>query len=151
MTIDTQVAQAIDVLARTIYGEARGESFNGKVAVAYTIINRAARPSWWGGDITTVCLAPKQFSCWNSDDPNFALLQEVNLDSFSFRDCLAAALLVYNRTLPDPTNGATHYYALSMSTPPTWAAKMKAVAAIGGHKFLVEPPVVGSVIKPLKV
>jgi N-acetylmuramoyl-L-alanine amidase len=145
------IVKALDILARTIYGEARGESFNGKVAVAYTITNRASRPSWWGSDITSVCLKPQQYSCWNPDDPNFNLLGEATLASHSFRDCLAAALLVYNRTLPDPTNGATHYFALSMSTPPLWAAKMKAVSAIGNHSFFVDPPTVGSVIKPLKV
>jgi spore germination cell wall hydrolase CwlJ-like protein len=32
-----------DILARTLYGEARGESFAGQIAVAWTIRNHAQR------------------------------------------------------------------------------------------------------------
>jgi N-acetylmuramoyl-L-alanine amidase len=130
-------AKSLDILAKTIYGEARGEFFQSKLAVAYTVVNRATFPSWWGKSIIEVCLKPYQYSCWLSSDPNFKLLQDISLDSHAFRDCHAAACLAYNHTLPDPTNGATHYYALSMQTPPKWAAEMKAIAAIGGHKFFV--------------
>lgn len=128
-------AHTLEVLAKTIYGEARGESFNGKVAVAYTIINRASSPGWWGKTIVEVCLKPYQFSCWLPDDPNSKLLSEVTIDSHAFRDCYAVACLVFNRTLPDPTNKATHYHALSMPVPPKWAATLKATTVIGGHKF----------------
>ncbi len=43
----------IDVLARTIYGEARGESISGMEAVASVVLNRVAfskrrRRYWWG-------------------------------------------------------------------------------------------------------
>lgn len=134
------VANDLDVLARTIYGEARGESWQGKVAVAYTIVNRAAHPSWWGKDVASVCLKPFQYSCWLASDPNFHLIQTVDLTSHAFRDCYAAACLVYNRTLSDPTLGSTHYYALSIPSPPAWAATLKATTVIGGHKFYTELP-----------
>ena len=130
--------KTLDILARTIYGEARGESLAGKVAVAYTIVNRAARPSWWGKTVVEVCLKPWQYSCWNANDPNSQLIKEVTLESHSFRDCFGVACLVLNRTLPDPVSGATHYYALSMPSPPSWAAALKSITVIGGHKFFLE-------------
>jgi Cell wall hydrolyses involved in spore germination len=129
---------SVDILARTIYGEARGESWEGKVAVAWTVMNRVARKSWYGRNVVEVCLKPFQYSCWLESDPNSALLKRVNLDDSNFRQCLAAALLVYDRVIPDTVNGATHYYALSMPTPPKWASSMKSVAVLGGHKFFVE-------------
>jgi hypothetical protein len=41
-----------DILARTLWGEARGESLAGQIAVAWTIRNRVNdgnAKSWWGG------------------------------------------------------------------------------------------------------
>ena len=43
----------IDVLARTIYGEARGESISGQGAIASVVLNRVAFSKrrgryWWG-------------------------------------------------------------------------------------------------------
>lgn len=128
-------AKVLDIYARTIYGEARGESWTGKLAVAWTIRNRADRPNWWGKTITEVCLKPWQYSCWLHDDPNSAILRAVTLEDAKFRECLAAACLVYNKAMGDPTSGATHYYALSMDKPPKWAASMKALTVIGGHRF----------------
>ena len=51
-------------MAATVWGEARGEPFEGKVAVAWVIINRSRKPGWWGEDIRSVCSARWQFSCW---------------------------------------------------------------------------------------
>src|SRR3546814_5919032 len=66
---------AIDVLARTVWGEARGESVRGMEAVASVVVNRVRRAIarggyWWGNDVVGVCLKPCQFSCWNDGDPN---------------------------------------------------------------------------------
>ena len=68
--------QDVDVLARTIWGEARGEGFAGQVAVGWAIRNRVeadlgndGKPDWWGEGYVGVCKAPWQFSCWNKNDP----------------------------------------------------------------------------------
>ena len=66
-----------DILARTLWGEARGESLAGQIAVAWTIRNRVndgKAKSWWGEGYAGVCQKPYQFSCWNKSDPNFAYL-----------------------------------------------------------------------------
>ena len=49
------------IMAKTIWGEARGESHNGQVAVAWVIRNRAERGGWWGNTIREVCLKDQQF------------------------------------------------------------------------------------------
>ena len=40
----------IDTLARTIWGEARGEGSAGMQAVANVVMNRAAIGGWWGNN-----------------------------------------------------------------------------------------------------
>ncbi len=66
-----------DILARTLWGEARGESLAGQIAVAWTICNRVndgKAKSWWGEGYAGVCQKPCQFSCWNKNDPNYPFL-----------------------------------------------------------------------------
>ena len=61
----------IDILARTIYGEARGETDEGKRAVGLCILNRYRSNKWFAGNtIAETCQKPWQFSCWNKKDPN---------------------------------------------------------------------------------
>jgi N-acetylmuramoyl-L-alanine amidase len=59
-----------DTMGRTIWGEARGESRSGKIAIGWVIRNRAeidllndGAPDWWGEGIIGVCKRPGQFSC----------------------------------------------------------------------------------------
>ena len=73
----TVTEKDLDILARTLWGEARGESLAGQIAVAWTIRNRVNdgnAKSWWGEGYVGVCQKPYQFSCWNKNDPNFAYL-----------------------------------------------------------------------------
>jgi spore germination cell wall hydrolase CwlJ-like protein len=49
-----------DILARTLWGEARGETLAGQIAVAWTIRNRVndgKDKSWWGEGYAGVCQA----------------------------------------------------------------------------------------------
>ena len=60
-----------DILARTRWGEARGESLVGQIEVAWTIRNRVNHgnaKSWWGEGYVGVCQKPYQFSCRNKND-----------------------------------------------------------------------------------
>src|SRR4051812_25123549 len=63
----------LDILALTIYGEARGETIEGQIAVGNVIRNRVVALKKTYRDI---CLADKQFSCWNTNDPNYIILGE---------------------------------------------------------------------------
>jgi spore germination cell wall hydrolase CwlJ-like protein len=123
----------IEILARTIYGEASNQPFTGKLAVASVVMNRVRKG--FAKDAASVCLAPKQFSCWNANDPGPGRIARVTADSETFQECMAAALCAYNTLLPDPTFGADHYYA-DYIPPPIWASSMKQTVKIGPHIFL---------------
>lgn len=126
----------LNILARTVFGEARGQSFNGQVAVAWVVRNRTARPARFAPTITGVCLAPVQFSCWNRGDASFVRLVSVEPPDPAFVVALAAAGMVLTDTLPDPTGGADHYHATYVK--PSWAAKMYRTIQIGAHIFYKE-------------
>lgn len=130
--------RATDILARTIWGEARGERITGKEAVASVILNRVAVAKknggfWWGNTIEQVCLKPYQFSCWNKNDPNFAKLQVVNVSNKEFAICLRIARRAIHGVLKDVTGGATHYHTKTIQ--PKWAMNATTIADIGHHVF----------------
>ena len=131
-------AEDLDVLARTVYGEARGEGLDGQVAVAWVIVNRTTHGQRFGGPaIVGVCLRPYQFSCWNADDPNLDVIRSASVEQPAFMQCFGVACLVLAGALPDPTMGATHYFADSIKAP-KWVAGMEPRAKIGAHNFFLE-------------
>ncbi len=128
----------IDVLARTLWGEARGEGVQGLEAVAAVVLNRVAYAEdragyWWGNDIISVCQKPYQFSCWNRSDPSYLKLQQVTADDAYFATALRVARRAAAGTLSDPTGGATHYHADYVS--PYWAKGHTPTVTIGRHIF----------------
>lgn len=136
-------AKDVDVLARTLWGEARGEGFNGMVAVGWTIRNRVemdlnkdGKDDWWGEGYAGVCQKAWQFSCWNKGDPNSAYLRgEKAIPADQFALAKKAAETVVEGLIPDPTGKATHYFSTSMKTPPAWAAVAKKTVQLGRHLF----------------
>ncbi|VVQ25982.1 cell wall hydrolase [Pseudomonas fluorescens] len=133
-----------DILARTLWGEARGESLAGQIAVAWTIRNRVfdgRAKSWWGEGYAGVCLKAWQFSCWNKNDPNYPHLSGAKLIPFrEFAQAQIAADQVLAGKVPDPTGGATHYYATTMPKPPAWAKGAKQTLKLGHHVFFKDVP-----------
>jgi N-acetylmuramoyl-L-alanine amidase len=125
----------LDVLARTIWGEARGTGITGMKHVASVILNRAAHPRWWGHDVVSVCLKPYQFSCWNSKDPNLPKLSRVTVADRQFSDARYIASQALAGRLVDETGGADSYYALSSRNPPSWIAKATHTMSDGFHAF----------------
>ncbi|MDE1901535.1 MAG: cell wall hydrolase [Alphaproteobacteria bacterium] len=125
----------IDIFARTIWGEARGEGNMGMVAVACVIMNRVKHGGWWGNDVLSVCQKPFQFSCWNENDPNREKLIAVDGTDTQFVEATAIAVRVSAGDYTDLTNGADSYYDRRMATPPIWAANLVPTASIGHHIF----------------
>ena len=129
---------AVDILARTLWGEARGEGVAGMRAVAHVVLNRvrlaqAGAVRWWGDDIVGVCRKPYQFSCWNRTDPNRPRVLAVSGRDPVFATALHIARDVLERGGPDPTFGATHYHA--QGVVPYWARGHAPVSVIGRHLF----------------
>lgn len=127
------------IVGLTLWGEARGELVEGRIAVACVIRNRLV-DGRWGSSYQAVCQARKQFSCWNVDDPNRAKLDAlaVDLDRQAFvepviGECLwIADGMITGHILPRVKH-ATHYHTRTML--PTWAHGADVVATIGSHIF----------------
>lgn len=138
-TLPASPGSAVDILARTLWGEARGESVRGIEAVAAIIVNRVRQAQarggryWWGNSIEQVCQKPWQFSCWNDGDPNRAKLLAVTERDRTFRICLRVARRAVAGVLDDPTRGATHYHTRAVLPP--WARHRLPSAEIGNHLF----------------
>lgn len=120
-------------LAKTIWGEARGESVKGQQAVANVIMNRVKKGGWYGATVEEVVLKPYQFSCWNDTDPNFEKLQNLQANDPQLAGALQIAKKAYYGQLEDITGGAINYHAKSVN--PYWSKSMTKTASIGNHVF----------------
>lgn len=132
----------VDNVAKTLYGEARGEGTQGMQAVANVIANRT-QADGFPSTFSDVVLQKSQFSVWNpitggSADSSIIADYNTMVSATSSDAQYAQALSIANQavagTLPDITNGATNYYA--GSTPPYWAKTMTVTAVIGNQTFL---------------
>lgn len=126
----------VDQLARTIWGEARGEPPAGQAAVGSTIMNRL-KSGRWGSDISSVVHAPNQFESW---DKGF----KVDEQSPGFQELLRLAQRLVAGQERDPTGGAMYFHTQrapagrEQSWPPKWAKKLRAAGQIGAHQFYKE-------------
>ncbi len=120
--------------ALTVYLEAGGESFTGKLAVAAVIRNRMRLRYHSDGTVKGTVLKPWQFEPWNTKSPNHVAL---DLSRKSMRDRLLAWLLVQDgRNIVD---GAVLFYNPTLVRSPHWAKVTRKVATIGGHEFYAPP------------
>lgn len=135
-----------DVMARTIWGEARNSGYSGMQSVANVIMNRArANKRMWGGSsVSAVCKYPAQFSCWNVGDPNRAKLIAVTKDDKNFKTALEIAAKALSGNLPDITRGATFYLTVAAykghqkvgyKSGSSWSYGTQPMASVGGHYF----------------
>jgi len=119
--------------ALCIWREARGEPRDGKLAVMWVILNRKNDPhNRWPNTYAKIVLQPLQFSSFNRNDPNAALLATPT-DS-SFYECCQC---VDAPGLSDPTLGANCYHAYPEGDPhwPSWATPEHFTVKIGKHSF----------------
>lgn len=141
-----------DILTLTLFGECRGEPIDGQIAVGQVIRNRVridigkdGKPDWWGEGYRGVCLAPKQFSCWNDGDPTQATLILETSRMRNGQESVQPTVMkqlqwiadgITRGVVNDDLRGATHYHAESVS--PSWAKAMIVVARKGHHIFYRE-------------
>lgn len=126
-------AHDIDILARTVYGESRGESDRGQLAAAFVVVNRAAK---YRVGIGEACLLSTHFSCWNNardNDRNQLAMMTADLSDPIYAQCMIAAVKAAHGFTGDPTMGATHYHADTIE-PPSWA-RNHGYVSIGHHRF----------------
>lgn len=115
----------VNLLARLINGEARGEPYEGQVAVGAVILNRVKSPQF-PNTIPGVIYQKGQFSCVTDGQINVAIDKESTV--------YKAAQEAMNGA--DPTNGALYFYNPS-KTKSKWLYSLPVVATIGDHKFAI--------------
>lgn len=130
----------IEILAKTIYGEARGEPLLGQKAVACVIMNRYKARKWFSrptiAETCQFCVKGSkwhQFSCWNEGDPSFKVIQKASeVQLLPFKNI---AERFVDGQEKDFLCGACHYHALNCL--PAWAKGKKADFMIGHHLFYI--------------
>lgn len=150
----------VQVVAATIWGEARGEGITGMVGVGKVIENRAQRNAWPDHE-RQVCLQAWQFSVWNAPSDlidNFCAalkalnetegdLSEHDFDPNTDTGALAWALDIAFRVLNDAWDSAPagikvaakghwgdHYHTKQIKKP-DWARGAKPSKRHGNHIF----------------
>ena len=113
----------IQLLATIISAEARGEPYQGQVAVGSVIMNRIAHPSF-PNTLSGVIYQPGAFSCLYDGGVNAAVVDSA----------YQAAREAVNGS--DPTGGAIYYYNPAKTTN-QWIWSRQVVAVIGAHRFAI--------------
>lgn len=125
-----------EILAKTVYLEAQGETRKGWRAVAFVIRNRARlNRDYWGGDsIERVCLHPGQFECWDGRFANYAFDKKLLADIHAVTDPIFDGI-----DNDDPTNGSDHYNNPDKEEEKSWVRKCEETVKIGHHQFYKGP------------
>lgn len=113
----------ISLLARLIYGEARGESYTGQVAVGAVVLNRV-RSSSFPNTIAGVIYQPYAFTAVSDGQINLT-------PNATARKAAIAAMNGW-----DPSYGAIYYYNPSTATS-SWIFSRQTTVVIGDHVFAI--------------
>ena len=111
----------INLLARIISAESRGEPYSGQVAVGAVILNRIEHPSF-PDTLSGVIYQPGAFSCINDGQINAPIDESAK----------QAARDAINGT--DPSGGAIYYYNPAKTTN-SFMLSRPVITVIGSHKF----------------
>jgi spore germination cell wall hydrolase CwlJ-like protein len=124
---------AARIISYTLYAEARGEPFKGKMAVAAVIQTRARISNT---SLTDVCLKDNQFSCWNELEavPEFYIRGRGILpdDIRARSDCYGIAWVLMSSSRE--WDYLTHFYNPAKASP-SWAGSLRGKRTIGNHVF----------------
>jgi hypothetical protein len=117
----TITPQDRDIAIRTMIGEEG--SPGGQAGVAATMLNRAQSGAYGGSSLSAVAKAPGQFEPWAT---RAGALNAIQTSSPQYQQAAGIFDGVVSGAIPDPTGGATHFYApaaqKALGRPtPTWA------------------------------
>lgn len=130
----------VEVVGRTIYGEARGTGMTGMHRVGNVIVDRARNPRWWGNTPLDVCLDPWQFSTWDArlpgqpEDANYLATINATTEDGWFAIAMHLAEQAIAGTLSDLTQNADSYYAIRIAAP-SWTKRATHTMSDGWHSF----------------
>ena len=111
----------IDLLAKVISAESRGEPYAGQVAVGAVILNRMEHPSF-PNTLSGVIYQPGAFSCLYDGGINAPVAESAYRAA---RDAINGQ---------DPSGGAIYYYNPAKSTN-EWIFSRPVITVIGQHRF----------------
>lgn len=130
---------AIDLVARTLYGEARREPPETRFAIAEVVYNRAIQRSpKFGMSVEAVCRQPEQFSCWNPGDPHRTRTLSISLADPEIAECVTIARDLVAGKVGGITLGADHYHHRRVS--PYYSRQHAPCAQIGNYVFFNDIP-----------
>lgn len=116
-------ASDIQLLARAINGEARGEGYEGQVAVGAVILNRVKHPDF-PNTIAGVIYEPGAFTAVSDGQINHPISENSTVYKAA-RDAMNGW---------DPTNGCVYYFNPNTATN-KWIWSKTIVKTIGKHHF----------------
>jgi hypothetical protein len=148
LTLAQRAARSLDateIVALTLWGEARGQPVQGIIGVGNVISNRVRDAQRrWGTTWQDVCLRRWQFSCWirEGGEANYERMVDLVSETAAhhplkdkvMRQCWWIARGIVDDLLLDVTKGANHYYA-DVIPPPKWAKGQEPTVVIGLHRF----------------
>ena len=111
----------VQLLARLISAEARGEPYSGQVAVGAVVLNRVQHPSF-----------PDTISGVIYQSGAFTAVRDSNWSQPVVESARRAARDAMNGW--DPSGGATYYYVPAKTTNP-WMLSLPVIKVIGQHNF----------------
>ena len=114
-----------ELLAWLTYGEAEGEPIAGQLAVMHTVLNRIAKPRWWGNDVRSVILCPNQY------DGVARIPKTAKTPPERF---MTLALATLGGWTVDTSKGSTHFHAVYRKKPWDLPERVR----IGAHIFYEE-------------
>jgi N-acetylmuramoyl-L-alanine amidase len=112
----------LSLMAHVVYAEARGEPFEGQVAVAAVILNRLKDPSKFPHTVAGIIYQPLAFTSVQDGQINLtpnAQAKEAVMDAVEGWD---------------PSHGATYYFDPATATSP-WIWSKPEIVTIGHHIF----------------
>lgn len=132
--------EEIHCLAQNIYHEARGESMDGKFAVAFVTINRT-NDEYFPDTVCNVVYQTRYKndgsvrSCQFSWTCNAAIEDEVFHETDQWIVAWTIAYLIYTDwvEIEDLTDGSLYYHAKSVN--PRWTKSLNRTMKIGAHIF----------------
>lgn len=116
-------SQNVELLARAVNGEARGEVYEGQVAVAAVILNRVDHPSF-PNTIAGVIYQPGAFTAVTDGQIDVP----ISHNSTVYKACQDAM------NGWDPSGGAIYYYNPRTATS-KWIYSRPVITTIGNHIF----------------
>ena len=115
---------ALTCMAVAIYFEARGESIDGQMMVAETIINRVADERW-PDNACDVIAQPRQFSFYEDGRSN----RPRDMEAYTTAILVAQDALDGNHM----HTGALYYHTLAVR--PVWRHDLEPIGVVGEHIF----------------